>query len=473
MLNYASFYLKKLKTMKRNLEKSLEAWLLKPRRKPLIIRGARQVGKSTLVKNFAQAQGRDLVEVNLERHPSLEKIFKTMEPQRILMEVEALTAKKVHAQKSILFLDEIQATPHALAALRYFYEERPELPILAAGSLLELVLSKPSFSMPVGRVEYLHLGPMTFQEFLRARGEEDLIAQLKNFHWSQYFPQSAHQRLLERQREFLFVGGMPESVLAYVSTQHLAEARAVHRSILQTYQDDFYKYAKLAEIELLQELFVRLTQNIGRKVKYSHLIREERAAKLRGLIDLLLKARLFHAAYASDCSGIPLKAGQDRKNYKLYFLDIGLLNYSNELQWTDISKLEQRTLVNGGILAEQFIAQHLAYYHQGLEAPELHYWLREGKSANAEVDFILALGQELIPIEVKAGKSGSLKSLQQFTLNKGQKRAVRFDLNPFSRQLLSYQARQKDQSLKLKMELFSLPLYAVEELPRLIKLNFN
>ena len=227
--------------MRRFSEDSLERWLHGRRRKPLVLRGARQVGKSTLVRNFAAMQGLILNEVNLERHLELQRAFATLDIGVICGELEALVGRSLTAQGSLLFLDEIQAVPAAIQALRYFYEELPALPVIAAGSLLEFVLADHGFSMPVGRIEYHHLGPMTFREFLQAI-EPTLCHYLDELDFEKALPEVAHRKLLERHRQYLFVGGMPEAVLEFCESSSFQDAGAVHRRIVSTYEDDFSKY---------------------------------------------------------------------------------------------------------------------------------------------------------------------------------------------------------------------------------------
>jgi predicted AAA+ superfamily ATPase len=451
--------------MQRSMENQLAHWFKKSRRKPLIIRGARQVGKSTLVQNFARMQGLTLVEINLEKHPNLNNIFRSKDLDIILPELELLTGKGLRRENTLLFLDEIQSAPEAIAALRYFYEEMPQLPVVAAGSLLEFVLLKHDFSMPVGRVEYLHLGPMTFKEFLLAMEEDMLLSYMEDFRLSQPLPQTAHLKLLQRQRQYLYIGGMPESILVFKESKSLLDTRNIHRSIIQTYQDDFTKYSQGPTLGHIHTVFNAISRVAGDKVKYAKIAREDKAKNIRHAIELLTMARLLLPAFHSNSSGIPIKAGINRKIYKLYFLDIGLLNYLNGLEWVHIAALDERSLLNEGVIAEQFIAQHLAYRLEGLEPPDLFYWLREGKTGNAEVDFVTSIGQTIIPIEVKAGKSGSIKSLQQFAIDKKAELACRFDLNPPSIQELSYRTRQKQQVQTADYRLLSLPLYMIETLP--------
>lgn len=454
--------------MQRSMENQLIRWLKKPRRKPLVIRGARQVGKSTLVQNFARSQQLMLAEINLEKHGNLNDIFGTNDLDIIIPELELLARTSLRQENTLLFLDEIQSTPNAIAALRYFREEMPQLPVVAAGSLLEFVLERHIFSMPVGRVEYLHLGPMTFKEFLLATGDEMLLSYMEDFQLSRPLPQTAHQKLLQRQRQYLYVGGMPESILTFCESGSLIGTRDIHRSIIQTYQDDFAKYSQLQILDRIHTVFNAIPRIIGDKVKYSNISREDRAKNLKQAIDLLIKARLLLPAYHSNCSGIPIKSGINAKFYKLYFLDIGLLNYLNALEWSHISALDERSLLNEGVLAEQFIAQHLAYRFKGLEPPELIYWVREGKTGNAEVDFVTSAGKTIVPLEVKAGKSGSLKSLQQFTVDKRATLTCRFDLNPPSVQDLSYRTKQKRHVQTVNYKLVSLPLYLIEILPEIL-----
>ncbi len=451
--------------MYRLAERVLAQWFAAPQRKPLVIRGARQVGKSTLVRQFAQSHRLHLNEINLERHPDLEPVFQTLDLTRIRRELEGLLGQPLLAPGSLLFLDEIQATPHALPALRYFLEDHPELPVIAAGSLLEFVLSQHAFTMPVGRIQYFHLGPMSFEEFL-AELDPPLLAYLQDYTPEQPLPHTVHTRLSAYQREYLLVGGMPEAVAAYSATRHFTDVRPVHQSIVDTYQDDFAKYASARVRLRLQRVFNYVPRAVGRKVKYTQIDREETARELRVAIDLLAKARVIAPIFHSTCSGVPLHADVDWKTYKLLFLDIGLMNRLCGLDWLALKDLDDRRLVNEGAIAEQFVGQHLLYLEEGRETPRLNYWLREGKSANAEVDYAIARGAQIVPVEVKAGTSGTLRSLHQFALAKGTRLAVRFDLNPPTVQPIRHQVSGTQQSVE--MTLLSLPLYLVGQLSRLL-----
>jgi len=452
--------------MKRFAEEYLGNWLLKQRRKPLILRGARQVGKSTLVRQFALEHKLNLIEVNLERNIYLNDLFKSMDIHKIILELEALTGKKIKDRKSLIFLDEIQATPFALPALRYFYEDLPDIPVIAAGSLLEFTLSKHSFSMPVGRIEYYHLYPMSFNEFLSEIYPE-LMEYISNFNIDIPIPETAHNKLLQVQREYLFVGGMPEAVLSYKENRSLTDVSNVHRSIVDTFQDDFSKYATQKDLLLLQKVFNYIPKSLGRKIKYSNISRENRSQDLKAIIELLTKAKICHRITHSYASGIPLNADTNELAYKLIFMDIGLANYICGIDWLFITNMDNLRMINEGGLAEQFIGQHLII-NKGLVKPALHYWIRESKSSNAEIDYLISRGDWILPIEVKAGKSGSLKSLQQFAYEKKPKISIRFDLNQPGKQRVEHKIKIGKEYEKVAFNLISLPLYLVEELPELI-----
>ena len=454
--------------MNRIAEKRLTDWLDSNYRKPLIIRGARQVGKSTLVRQFADQKKLTLHEVNLERHPALVEVFKTQDTGKILRELEFVCGKgPISGKDGLLFLDEIQAAPIAIQTLRYFYEDSPDLPVISAGSLLEFTMSKHSFSMPVGRVEYLYLGPVTFEETLAAMEKEALLNLLNNYDLGEVFPQSAHEQLLELQRIWFLVGGMPEAVQRFIDTNSLDAVFDVHASIIATYKDDFAKYATQADLLRLHKVFNYVAMAAGEKFKYVRVDPEVQSREISKAVDLLEKAQIIMKACHTDASGLPLGATINRRVFKPFFLDCGLMNSICGIQWIALNDLKQKSFINKGHVAEQFIAQHLAFMGKNNVSPVLTYWLREGRIGNAEIDFIIQLGQTIVPVEVKAGKSGSLKSLQQFVHQKKVRVGIRFDLNIPSYQHVSHALRQTKESVQVDFDLLSLPLYMVEELPRI------
>jgi predicted AAA+ superfamily ATPase len=447
-------------------EIALSTWLTRPRRKPLVIRGARQVGKSTLIRTFAQNSTRRLVEINLEDHRSnLRTVIETGqfdEALSALVRVAGIDFRQ-NPEAHFLFLDEVQAIPACLPLLRYFYEKLPELAVVAAGSVLEFTLNDGSFSMPVGRVEYLHVAPLTFKEFLAAKGLLNLQDVVENASpWTPHSPtQSEHTQLLASLREFFLVGGLPEVVLT-AREQGFAEAAAIQRNIMASYRDDLQKYPATAHIRtIVREIFDRSPIQIAKKVKYTQLSPNHPARDVRKALCLLLDAGVLLEATHSHGNGIPLGAESDPDVRKLFFLDVGLLCSASGLTMRDLAAPASVEFVNEGALAEQFVAQELAASEAGLRKP-LHYWLREGKSDNAEVDFLWSLGKTIVPLEVKAGASGRLKSLGELCRSKSIPHAVRFDGN------MPSVATVKPSSGH-HFELISLPLYMASETDRVLK----
>ncbi|MBC9868453.1 MAG: AAA family ATPase [Opitutae bacterium] len=432
--------------MQRWQEAELDAWLGANRRKPLVIRGARQVGKSTLVRQFASRRNLVLFEVNLERQTHLRGPLEKLNPEDVVREIEFLCRKgRMKDHNALLFLDEIQGVPRALECLRYFFEDMPELPVIAAGSLLEFTLANHRFPMPVGRIEYMHIGPVTFEEYLREKGEPQLCELLHTYELEEAFPQSAHLRLLGILREYLLVGGMPEAAQLFLETGDFRRVFEIQEAIWQTYRDDFSKYASGGDLVRLQRVVDYMPRGVGSKVKYVNIDRESYAKDVRQAIDLLAKA------------------GVVEKVFKLYGVDIGLLMRASGIEHLSEEQMMNVRFTNEGKLTEQFIAQHLFFSENPRLKPELHYWLREGGTGNAEVNFQLAVAGRVIPVEVKSGKSGSLKSMLQYSLDKGCDLSGRFDLNPPSVQAVCHKIGDRE----VAFELVSLPLYLCGQFRRL------
>lgn len=443
----------------------LEAWLAKRNRKPVVLRGARQVGKSTLVRLFAERRRRPLAEINLERFPELAAAFRRRRPQELLDLFESLPGIDRITPRTLLFLDEIQAVPEAIPALRYFYEDMGDQPLVAAGSLMEFALSDHRFSMPVGRVEYLHMGPMTFTEFLDALKETKLVELVRAFELGIEIDPVIHERLLDLVRLYCFVGGMPEAVDTYAGTRRLKDVTPVHNSIIETWRDDFPKYLGSRNLARIQHVFNFAARNVGKKVKYSQYSAHDKSATIRGDIELLCMARVLSKAVHSHCEGLPLQADIEEKVYKPVFLDVGLMNTICGLDWISLEQAQPDQLVNDGAIAEQFIGQHLVDILSSSANRELTYWLREGRANNAEVDYVVAMGGRVLPIEVKAAASGRLKSLHQFVAEKGVRHGVRFDAGLPSRHAIHTEVRSGEGKVAVDYTLTSLPLYLVERLP--------
>ncbi len=454
--------------MQRQQLQYLQNWIDSNNRKPLIIRGARQVGKTTLVELFAKTQKIPLLNVNLERYPELDDTFISKNPEQIIQQIEALPRMPRADGDALLFLDEIQSLPEAIPCLRYFHEDYSALPVISAGSLLEFALSDHQFSMPVGRIQYLHMGPMTFSEFLAALGEDKLHQIITTYMPGDAIGTVVHQRLLQLLRSYYFVGGMPEAVAIFAEHRSYRDVSEVHNSIIETYREDFPKYAGSRNLTRMLNVFNFAARNVGKKIKYSNISRHDQSTTLKKDLELLTMARVVGKVIHSHCTGLPLQADIDEKVYKLIFLDVGLMNAICGLNWRAISQFDDIKLVNEGAIAEQFIGQHLQALLADSPNRELTYWLREGRTSNAELDFVVALEGKIIPIEVKAGATGSLKSLHQFMGEKQAPLAVRFDMSlPITGEIKT-KINTNKQSKSISYSYISLPLYLVERLPLIV-----
>ncbi len=442
----------------------LQEWKNRKRRKPLVVRGARQVGKSYLVSSFAARNFSDFVEVNFERDPGMKSLF-TGSAERSIRLLELKLNRKIDLENTLLFFDEIQAAPEVFAKLRYFYEDVPGLNVIAAGSLLEFLLEKHTFSMPVGRIEYLHLGPMTFEEFLLATGKAMLADFIRNFSLAEDVPDSVHADLLSLVKTYLVVGGMPEAVAAFAETKSYRDVEIVKESIIGTYEDDFNKYGTRGEHLRILKVFSKIPHMVGTKFKYVNIDKNDRAKNIAGALRLLELARVAFPVRHSACNGVPLGAEVNEKKFKVLFLDTGLMVSVCGLSMLDIENAEDIMMVNSGGLCEQFVGQHLLYAKEYYRKPELYYWAREAKNSSAEVDYVISVGTRIVPIEVKAGKTGRLKSLHQFVKEKEADLAVRVNANKPS--VLPEASGMPDGQL-IEYGLLSIPFYLVGQTHRLI-----
>jgi predicted AAA+ superfamily ATPase len=450
--------------MKRKYLGFLQDWLESRNRHPLVIRGARQTGKTWLVRYFAKQQNKRLIELNLEKEPQLATFFKSNDPNQILLNLGAYLGEVVEPKKCLLFLDEIQAIPELLAKLRWFAEDLPELPVIAAGSLLEFVLEKHTFSMPVGRIGYMHMEPFSFEEFLVASGQERLLDYLKAFQWNTEIPEALHDRLMSLVKEFIVIGGMPAAVETWIVDRSLPKVSQVHRNLITTYRDDFAKYSGRIDKERLDETLLAVPKFLGEKFIYSKVNPDVKSIVAKQALDLLCKARVCHRVTSAHANGIPLGAELDKKFFKSIFLDVGLCSATLGLTLDLITAVNEIALINSGGIAEQIVGQLLRTINASYIEPELYYWLREGKNS-AEIDYIIQQGSRIVPIEVKAGSTGSLKSLHLFMGLKKLSLAVRVNSDFPSRTEVQVKDQNGDD---VRYTLLSIPFYLVGQISRLI-----
>ena len=442
----------------------LTNWLGLPGRKPMVIRGARQVGKTWLVRELALHHNKQLIELNFEKNPHYQTFFESNEPKIILMQLSASLNITIDPKKAILFLDEIQAAPVLLSKLRWFAEEMPELAVLAAGSLLEFVLDKHEFSMPVGRITYLHLGPLTFEEFLEAYGQKLLLDYIHQFSWGQAIPSVLHAQLMNLFKEYLVIGGMPAAVYSWINEKSLERINQLHHDLLASYRDDFSKYAGKLSLSRLDEMLVTIPKMLGEKMIFSRVNKDVPAITLKSALKLLCQARMAHRVYNTAGNGVPLAAEINEKFFKVIFLDVGLVSAILNLRLDNIYQITDINFINSGGISEQVVGQLLSTIEPFYISPSLYYWVRETKNANAEIDYLLQQETTILPIEVKSGSTGSLKSLHLFMELKKLPHALRINSSVPSQILVQTKTHQKP----IQYLLYSLPFYLTEQIHRLL-----
>jgi uncharacterized protein len=382
---------------------TLIAWKDKLNRKPLIINGARQVGKSWLVKYFGENYfSNDIVIINFEKQRDLHIIFtQNFDVNRIISELQLVLGVSIVKGKTLVFFDEIQSCSEALGSLRYFYEDMPDLHVIAAGSLLDFEFRDQPY--PVGRVEIMNLYPMTFTEFLVANNKEPLAGFLKQT--PKEIPESVENILSEQLQLYFIIGGMPECVKYYIDTQDFTGIKDIQNNLLYTYEQDFKKYKPNINSDCLQDIIENITKLIGNQIIYTKLSDRFTIPTIKKGVDLLKTARLIDSVPNVSIAGLPLTPSG--KQFKMFFLDIGLLIRKRQIEYASLYTKRQLTSAFEGVLAEQFVAQQILAHTND----HLFYWSRTEPGANSEIDFIVVQEGRIIPVEVKAGGSGSLKSL--------------------------------------------------------------
>ena len=391
--------------MERIITKQLADWKTSSIRKPLLIRGARQVGKTYSVLEFAKSHFNGRVHsFNFEKNPELHSIFEqNLDSNRILMELEFVLNTKIISEKDLLFFDEIQECPKAIMSLRYFYEQNPKLHVIAAGSLLEFALQNISF--PVGRLQMLYMQPMTFEEFLIANGKKLLANEIKQH--NRQLSDTVIKLANTEMYNYFIVGGMPECVKMFVNSGSFVEVINIQADLIATFRQDFSKYAGHSDKRCLNSVLDSVAGKIGEQIKYSKLAENYTNSTIKKAFELLETARLFTKVRAASPSGIPLGANVSQKRFKAVFLDIGLLSNINGFYSNKTIPKQKLMAAFNGKMAEQFVGQELRFSN----SESLYYWSRDARSSNAETDYLVERDGEIVPIEVKSGKSGSLKSL--------------------------------------------------------------
>ena len=416
--------------MERTIDNELTRWKDSKNRKVLLLRGARQVGKTYCIRKLGKSF-KNFLEVNFEETPEIKTIFKkSLNPEYLCEKLAVYFKTSIKPGETLLFLDEIQACPEVLKSLRFFFEKMPELHVAAAGSLLEFALEQiPSFG--VGRINSLFMYPMTFSEYLTASGDERLERFILNSSSSNPVEPVIHEKILEKLKIFQLIGGMPEVVRTYLEEKDFMLCQEVIDNILTTIKDDFAKYKEKFPVIRLEEVFDSIIYQLGNKFKYSN-ISPGNPQVYKDALDLLVKAGLAYKIYHTAARGIPLGAQVNDKKFKVLILDTGIYQRVLGLDLSSYVISDFRSLINRGNLVELFVGLELIAHGSPRIHPQIHYWHREAKSSNAEVDYVIARKGKVVPIEVKAGSQGQMQSMHIFLSERNLDEGLRISSENFT-----------------------------------------
>jgi predicted AAA+ superfamily ATPase len=430
--------------MKRLVDHYLNIWKISKYRMPLLVRGARQVGKTFSVRALG-ATFKNCVEINLEDEFEARVVFeKNLDPHRMIAELSTLKKQSIIPGETLLFIDEIQVMPRAITALRYFYEKMPQLHVIAAGSLLDFAIEQ--VGVPVGRVEFLYMFPLSFIEFLIALDYDLLIQEIIGHDSTQPMSEAIHRKIIALFGDYCALGGMPRVVELWKETKDPLACARIHSLILAAYRQDFGKYTRTSQIKYVELIFDHIPLQLGRKFKYSLVEGDYRKRELAPALDLLVTAGVVHKVFHSAGQGIPLGAQMDPQDYKVIFLDGGLAQTMLDLDTSGWFIDPLSSFINKGSLVEALVGQELLAYADPHDKKNLYYWEKQVRGSEAEIDYLMQLQEQIIPIEVKSGTGSTLRSMQSFLeSHPATPYGIRFSANNYS----EYQ------------KIISIPLYAV------------
>jgi uncharacterized protein len=434
---------------KRLIDKYLDEWVVQPNRKPLLLRGARQIGKSTSVRKLGENFDH-FIEVNFEETPDVSNFFKaSLDVFKIVENLSIFYNTRIIEGKTLLFFDEIQSCPAALNSLRFFFEKMPNLHVIATGSLIEFALAElPTFG--VGRIKSLFMYPMSFDEFLIAMQEEKLLLAKQKASINNPLNDTLHNKLNDYLFTFILIGGMPEVVITYATAKSLLVAQEVLTDLYVAFSADFAKYKKRVPVKRIADAFNAVVQQAGGKFVLAK-VNDTNSLQAREAVQLLTLAGLVIPVTHTSANGIPIGAEANEKRQKIYLFDTGL--FQNILGLNIATLLPDiKNIINKGTLAEQFWGLEFLKYQSPTIVPKLYYWHREKTNANAEVDYVVQQGVALLPVEIKSSTQGSMQSIHKFMEEKGTAVGYRFSLENFA----AYD--------KIKV----IPLYAVSSFEKLV-----
>ena len=418
--------------LSRKIDIALKQWKDKTQRKPVMLRGTRQIGKTTVVRNLGKSF-RYFLEINFENkdHASAKTVFsKHSDPKIICSELSALFGIPIVISETLLFLDEIQNCPDAISSLRYFFEQMPDLHVIAAGSLLEFALEEiPSFG--VGRIDSMFMYPFSFSEFLSAAGYEAWTKIIDEAVLEKPVSDAIHEKILEQLKIFLIVGGMPEVVVEFIRTRDFLQCQRILNSLLVSFRDDFAKYKKRIPAARINEVFSSVAQQAEGKFIYEHVSQNLNNEQVKKSLDLLLMAGLCYQVTHSSADGIPLGAGINQKYRRIIPFDSGIYQRILNFNISDILLSDDFDAINKGAVAEIFVGCELKKNTSCYSNNELYCWVREKKSSNAQIDYVVQAGEKILPVEVKSGKQGKMQSMWLFLEEKKLEFGIRSSLENF------------------------------------------
>lgn len=417
--------------LQRKIDDVLLAWQRSSSRKPLLIRGARQVGKSTAVRNLSK-QFDYFIEINFEEQPEYQRLFaNTSDINDLVEQLAIITQTEIIEGRTLVFLDEIQASLPAISKLRYFYEKKPNLHVIAAGSLLEFALSElPSFG--VGRVRSVFMYPFSFIEFLGALNEKPLASMMHQSSPERPINPIFHEKLKVYFKKFLIIGGMPQAVQTYVAKGDLLEVQRILDDLIIAIQADFVKYKRQIPPTNIKSVFESIVKQVGTKFKYSNDFTSLTNPVIKQVIDLLEMAGLVYRVTHSSSNGIPLGAEANPKKIKLLIFDTGIYQRILGLDVASLLLKDDIEVINKGNIAELFVGLELLKSNDSYERTALYYWHREAKNSQAEVDYVIQNQEHIFPLEVKAGTKGAMQSMYLFMDEKKSRYGVRLSLENFA-----------------------------------------
>lgn len=439
--------------MKRLILDKLLSWKKSTYRKPLILKGVRQVGKTWILKEFGQQFYDNVAYFNFDENPELKQFFQlTKDPNRILQNLMLASGQKIEPEKTLIIFDEVQDCPEVINSLKYFCENAPQYHIASAGSLLGIALAKPS-SFPVGKVNFMQIDPMSFTEFLLANGDENLVEYLQSVQSIEPIPEAFFNPLSEKLKMYYVTGGMPESVLMWTQARDVNAMQEALSAIIEAYERDFAKHPETAEFPKISMIWKSIPSQLARENKkflYKVVKEGARAREYKDALQWLVDARLVHKVFRSTAPGLPLSAYDDLSAFKIYLVDVGLLRRLSQLTPTAFGEGNRLFTEFKGALTENFVLQTLLTQFEVMP----RYWSQVNPSY--EVDFLIQRDNDIFPIEVKAETNTKSKSLRKFKELFGEqvKLRIRFSLD----------------NLKLDGDILNIPLFMADHADRLIDL---